>query len=66
MVEMAEVGRVHDVGDGLIRVPIAQLATIHIDPRKTGALAETAIVQVTGEKAGLVGSGGSSCGSSQT
>ncbi len=42
-------GKTHSLGGGLIRTPLGQPAVVNIDPRKAGAIAETALVEVIGK-----------------
>ena len=49
MVEMSVRGKTHSLGGGMIRTPLGQPANVHIDPRKAGAIAETALVEVIGK-----------------
>ena len=46
MVEMTGRGKAHSLGGGMIRTPLEQPAIVHIDPRRAGAIAETALVEV--------------------
>ena len=49
MVEMTGRGKAHSLGGGMIRTPLGQPAIVHIDPRRAGAIAETALVEVIGK-----------------
>ena len=49
MVEMTGRGKSHSLGGGMIRTPLGQPAIVHIDPRRAGAIAETALVEVIGK-----------------
>ncbi len=48
MADMIGRGKTHSLGGGVIRTPLGTPAIVHIDPRKAGAIAETAIVEVIG------------------
>lgn len=45
---MLDAGKMYDLGQGYIRVPIGRPAVVAIDPRRGGALAETAVVEIIG------------------
>ena len=49
MVEFGGRGKTHSLGGGMIRTPLGQPAIVHIDPRRAGPIAETALVEVIGE-----------------
>ena len=49
MCEMSSQARLHHLGEGLIRVPVGRPATVVIDPRRAGAVADQAIVEIIGE-----------------
>lgn len=53
MVEMIDPGKVHQLERGMVRVPIGRAAIVSIDPRRASAIAEQAIIEVTGLSLGF-------------
>ena len=49
IVDMTGRGKTHSLAGGMIRTPLGQPAIVHIDPRKAGAIAESALVEVIGK-----------------
>ena len=47
---MMDAAKIHALGQGHIRVPHGRPAIVTLDPRRGGALAETAVAEVTGKR----------------